>query len=368
MIDSMNRGLMPPARLRRSRGARTALLCGSVAFLVLELALAVLIETSCPILRDPDHVQKASRLHQRLADSEQPATVVMLGSSRTVFALDGTPVERELRKELGRPIIVFNFGLWGAGPATHLLSLERLLAEGAKPNLVLIEVLPPFLSREAGLARDLGRLTADHLSRQELAVLEECGYPMAERRREWWLGWPVPFYSHRFAVLNATLPFFVPPWLRAEWSNNPDASCFVPQMTWSENTVPRAVRLRRAYEEYFHSLQNFHLSGPCPIALRRLLETCRRGRIAAALVLLPEGSEFRNWYPAATLKQVRAFLADLQRDFRIPVIDAREWIEDDAFSDAHHLLPAGATQFSLRLGREFLLRFFQHPGETGHAP
>ena len=51
--------------------------------------LAVAIETCWPILRDPDYVQKVTRLHQRLAGPTQPATVVMLGSSRTAFGFDG---------------------------------------------------------------------------------------------------------------------------------------------------------------------------------------------------------------------------------------------------------------------------------------
>ena len=53
-------------------------------------------------------------------------------------------VERELEDVLGRPVVVFNFGLWGAGPGTSLLTLHRLLAEGTRPDLVLIEVLPIF--------------------------------------------------------------------------------------------------------------------------------------------------------------------------------------------------------------------------------
>ena len=37
------------------------------------------------------------------------------------------------------------------------------------------------------------------------------------------------------------------------------------------------------------------------------------------------------------------------------MIDAREWVPDVGFSDGHHLLPAGATTFTDRLGREALI-------------
>lgn len=356
-------------RETRRRRARSALLLGLAAFVAVQLALAVAIETCWPIFRDPDYVQKATRLHHRLAVSPMPDAVVMFGSSRTVFALDGTPVEAELEKKRGRPAVVFNFGLWGAGPANYLLCLDRLLAEGTRPDVVLIEVLPTFLTCGAGPRRDLGRLTADRLSRQELEALERLGYPMTERCRDWWLGWPVPCYAHRLSLLNATLPFFLPPHLRATWSSNPDRSCFVP-LPWYTGPVWQEAYIRKAYGEYAHLLCDFHLGGACPNALRRLLATCHQEGIVAALVLMPEGSLFRSWYAADTLRQVHAFLADLGREFHPVLVDAREWIEDEGFSDSHHLRPAGATQFSLRLGREVILPLLQGkpPRAIGHAP
>jgi hypothetical protein len=36
------------------------------------------------------------------------------------------------------------------------------------------------------------------------------------------------------------------------------------------------------------------------------------------------------------------------------VINGREWVADDDFSDSHHLLPHGAKVFTERLGREVL--------------
>ena len=38
----------------------------------------------------------------------------------------------------------------------------------------------------------------------------------------------------------------------------------------------------------------------------------------------------------------------------MPVIDARRWVADDGFADAHHLLPGGAADFTNRFGREVL--------------
>jgi hypothetical protein len=36
-------------------------------------------------------------------------------------------------------------------------------------------------------------------------------------------------------------------------------------------------------------------------------------------------------------------------------LNAREWLPDTAFVDSHHLLQAGAEQFTTRFGRECVL-------------
>ena len=45
-------------------------------------------------------------------------------------------------------------------------------------------------------------------------------------------------------------------------------------------------------------------------------------------------------------------LADLRREWGVPVIDARDWVADKDLWDTHHLLPEGAEVYTDRLGRE----------------
>ena len=56
--------------------------------------------------------------------------------------------------------------------------------------------------------------------------------------------------------------------------------------------------------------------------------------------------------PSAKAEEVEAFINRLARRYEVPVIHSREWMDDAAFADAHHLLPAGAAIFTERLGRE----------------
>jgi hypothetical protein len=105
---------------------------------------------------------------------------------------------------------------------------------------------------------------------------------------------------------------------------------------------------------YAANFANFRLGGPSCRALRETLEFCRRERIVCGLVLLPEATELRGWYSPDMRSQVDGFLGQLAVEFSVPVIDAREWIDDEQFSDGNHLRVGGAEDFSRRLNREFL--------------
>ena len=105
-----------------------------------------------------------------------------------------------------------------------------------------------------------------------------------------------------------------------------------------------------AYQQYRRALQEFELSQGAVQALRDILALCRQRDIPTALVVMPEGSVFRGWYPPATQTRVEAFLAEFPSQENVPLIDARLWVEDDGFYDGHHMLPSGAEVFTDRLG------------------
>ena len=63
------------------------------------------------------------------------------------------------------------------------------------------------------------------------------------------------------------------------------------------------------------------------------------------LVLMPESRAFRGLYGPGADDRLRAVLP-------AGVVDAREWLPDDAFNDGHHMLARGAEAFTDRLGRE----------------
>jgi hypothetical protein len=325
------------------------------AFVLFQAGLALAIEFWLPELRDPEYGFRLARLYPRTVLAvERPFTVLMLGSSRTTAGFNAGRLEKELSQELQRPVVVFNFGLTGAGPLMQLLDLQRLLAKGIRPDLLLIEVLPPLLTGHIPHS-ELNRLPVHRVWLAELPLLARYGGALDEMRKTWWETWPVPCYTRRFAIVSRLLPAWLPYQLRMDWAYQIDDSGWVASPVNRSTPELRRRAVERARNEYLGYLVGFRLGGPACQALRELLELCRSEGIAAAFVLMPEGTEFHSWYPPGVWPQIENFLTGLGREYAVPLINAREWMADEDFSDSHHLLPRGATVFTDRLGREALV-------------
>jgi hypothetical protein len=100
----------------------------------------------------------------------------------------------------------------------------------------------------------------------------------------------------------------------------------------------------RAFQEYAPVLADYHVGGPGCAAIRDTLARCRDHGIRAAVVLMPESSEFRSWYGPGYAEVTR-----FAESLGVPVFDAREWVPDDGFSDGHHLTADGSAAFIDRL-------------------
>jgi hypothetical protein len=122
--------------------------------------------------------------------------------------------------------------------------------------------------------------------------------------------------------------------------------CLDPRRVSRERCV---AGLEHARWEYAGRLAGFRLGGPSCHALRETLALCKAEGIQAALVLMPEGAEFRSWYPAPVWSQVVGFLDQIARESNATVINAQDWVADANFLDSHHLLSPGAAIFSRHL-------------------
>ena len=125
------------------------------------------------------------------------------------WRLSPRDAERALGGPGGEPL-VFNLGLPDAGPLTELLVLRRLLRQGVRPDLLLIEVLAPVLAGQVELI-EVSQLATDpqRLWHADLSLAR--GYlPGAPLRAGWWKAEAVPCHNQRRAMLSALAPNLLP--------------------------------------------------------------------------------------------------------------------------------------------------------------
>jgi hypothetical protein len=339
------------SRRRTPKSARLAILLGLAAFVTLQLGLATAIELWLPSLGDPECACKLDRLRRRAGlGPERPLTIVMLGSSRTLYGFRGGQLENYLTRPLGGRVRVANFGMLGAGPVLELLALNRLFADRRRPDLLLIEVLPATLAGQLAVTFEERALGISRVRLSELTLLAHLRFLGDQLYPECLQTWPVPCLTHRFDILSRVVPGWLAYEVRTDRFETCDPSGWSPLIARPMKPAEHDRIVRWSQEVFSPYLQGFSPGGVSCRALRELLERCRHNAIPAALVLMPEAGECRRWYPPAAWAQVRSLLAALGHEYAVPVINARQWVAESDFADPHHLLPRGADVFTHRLG------------------
>ncbi len=339
---------------RRGPLARRALLWAVAIYGVAHLLLAV-VAASSRWIRDPIYTDKRDKLVR--LQRQYPASrerVVFLGTSRVGNGFAAGHCQELLQTEFSGGGIAFNWGLPASGPVTHLFHFRRMLAEGIRPTVLLLEVLPatwaelpdgPLEARFSdGLAWDAA----------ELAELAAYGCPAAEWQRQRRQLYLQPWHALRFRLLGRVAPSWLPFHLRYDWSRGPDPHGWSPLIDPVVSAERRQRGQLQARREYEHVLRRWR-PGMAPLrAARDLLELCRQQHIPVALVLLPEGPSYRQMYTPASLRRLEVCLQELTQAYGCRLIDCRRWMEEEDFVDGHHLLPASGRRWTERLTREEL--------------
>ena len=134
-------------------------------------------------------------------------------------------------------------------------------------------------------------------------------------------------------------------------------------------TIQKPVILIFANADYQNRLARFRMGGPQCQALCELLASCRKEGLPVALVVMPEGPTFRSWYPPGTWENIKEWLTQVSREYDAPLVNAREWIDDENdFKDSHHLLRSGRDKFKERLARECIFPLLSRtPDQKSYA-
>jgi hypothetical protein len=346
---------------RARRRAALSIVTGVALFLGSQLATGYAIDTERSPLRDPIFYDKLDlfRTHPTFfpggpdPPTSKPVTVLFIGSSRTMNAVDAGSIGPRLTAALGRPVEAFNFGQAGAGPITNAVYARRLMRAGAKADFALIEVHPVFLAGQRPDSPETRWLLPFRLRPEELPLVRRMGFAAETPPSHGVRGWLAPWYEYRFLVVDRYAPYFLMHNSRLNGGHTPDRHGF----TRLQDSVPAHRKeefLNIAHGQYVEYFGGYRPTGPGVAAIRDTLEQCRAVGWRAALVLMPESETWRGWYDPEGLRQLDTTVSRLATDYGVPVFDTRTWIPDELTIDGHHLSGVGADVLTERLARESL--------------
>ncbi len=338
-----------PAPQRLSRWSRATLLWAVLSFVLLQIGLRVGIDRWLPELRDPTFEIKARRFLEIIAEHPKPpVTVLMLGSSVTGNAFKAAYLEELLTTKLGQGSAVMNMANLGAGPLTELIWMRRLLSRGIRPDFVLVE-FSPHLWNHTGPPLDGARFQPPLLNESDLDVVQR-DVPDPELRAKWREARWLPAYGHRLTILNYLAHPIVPVQDQGPtWGGTIDARFWSALGPRSPEGLKAAIATMRVF--YQEPLRHFS-PGPASFqALQELLELLNKEKIAASVVMMPQGPTLRWYYPADKLENLIDKVTELTRQNGFTFVRAHEWLGEEMFADSVHPTTVGADVFSNRIAR-----------------
>lgn len=343
----------------RRKQAIATVFSGAIAFFLLHLLLVTSCEFS-RLLRDPLYADKEVKL-RRLEKLSPPKSteIVFLGTSRTGNGFEAGRAQSLATEKLGRPAVVFNWGIPGSGPVTHLLHLRRMLADGHHPNLLLLEILPSSLAELPSGSIESHLCEGDALDWNEIDWLGEYNFPadrLTSERRSVLLA---PWYRLRKKIVGRLRPTMLPYDQRYDWSRGPDPNGWCPVVLDSMSQEQQAAVIERTRAEYASVLASMTLDNSIVRALRDVLSAAREAGIPVILVRMPEAEGFRSFYSAHVEAKIESFLHAQAAEFDCGICDARRWMSNDAFPDWHHMWRKDAGVFTEKLTSTAITPFLQ---------
>jgi hypothetical protein len=260
-----------------------------------------------------------------------------MGLSPTHLGLDGP--------------VVYNLSQAGCGPVHQVLNLHRLLDAGAKPDFLLVEILPPVLG---GHGPADGLLIPSRLSLADLRRAEPYCDDFAKVRGDWLAARASPWSTYRISLLSHWGMGSFYPWQARQdflWKQMKPYG-WMPYFFANITHERRAKGTAEAKAQYAPYFADFSLAPLPRRAHRDLLAVCRDRGIRVGFYAMPESPTFRGWYPPQARDRIARYYAELRAD-GVPVFDASGWLDDEfLYADGHHLTRNGAEVFSMRFGRE----------------
>ena len=350
------------------RRGRWAVLWALGGFIALQLAYHFPLAHWLPQIRDVEYGNKLADLRQHLADkpSDQPL-VIAFGSSLTAMALKPTELATCQPTNPQGPL-VFNYSINSGMVMVQLLLLRRLLADGIRPDCVLVETQPLFFlsAGKDNPRRKIRDLPATRVEWRDLPVLERYYWHHRQFENEWRLDQAAPWYSHRHLLQNWLMSTWVPQKKRIDntWIHTDNWGWLVwPELIERCRDNYRLPNVWEPVHHYVEGLSHFEVNDIMDSTLRELIGLCQRENIRVVTVWVPESSHYRGHYSAALTQRIDGWFQRLQAETGVPFVNARDWVADEDFMDGWHVAPEGATTYTRRLETEVLQPIF-HDART----
>ena len=313
---------------------------------IIQLGLGALIETRLMGVRDPEYAFREARWRDRLADHPNQTSIVFLGSSRVACGVDAERITHKLNGD----VVAFNFGIPKAGPFSQRVYLERLNDSGLMPDIVLIEVMIPLLCGKDAPFEERS-LDGERFAFRELADIS-LDKNFRGAYRKWLFHRAFPVQGHGAELRQRCGLDRITPVDSLEREN-----ADLDRYGWRASGLPpeRLAEVKAlAHRQYDEGYRSFAVHPEQRRRLDGLVARCIELGTEPILILMPEGSEFRDLLSSDGESRLQELLREMHARHGVRLIDARTWMNDDAFIDMHHLDGQAAMVFSERLARESL--------------
>ncbi|HBZ70037.1 MAG TPA: hypothetical protein DEP35_09995 [Deltaproteobacteria bacterium] len=336
------------------RAARILLLA-AILFFCGELVVGVFLDTAPFSVRFPE----AAAVLERARKQNPPPDIVFFGSSRFMSAIAPAEIDQQLRASHGEgiPVMLPMAVLGGDFVSTEFL-LDRMLAEGVRPRMAVIEVSPDLVGRPPHLVtaqlerlfrwRDVVYWLPELFEADWSALLTARLIPAYHYRREllgWLVGRPPPYLF----VPRPELPAGPAPGAQVAGS----ASKGLPTGTGAADSHPTASETpddpTHGVDRWARWLRRFRISQRCADVLERVLARCQQEQITCILVEPPVASGHRALYGTDVVIPYDSLLERFGRDYGAAYLDFRDRLPDTSFRDDSHVNRTGALRFSALL-------------------
>jgi hypothetical protein len=346
------------------RRGRAALLGAGGLFVLAQLLGGWLLDRYGAAVRFPSAVRVLAEAPRGGCGPD----VVILGSSRfqRLSAAEAQWLLRLEHPEAG-PLRVHNAAVPAGDPIAEDYVLERLLRQGARPRLAVVEVSPDTVNH-------YNQYFAMHIHRQvtwadtPAYFMDICRSGELKKLAATRL---VPLYAHRRelrrqAVLAVARLFETPPPAPEPPDPTPAVSAPV-ALPWAEllqvGLPPLSAEQAAAREamarDTWKRFRDYRPGGTTAAALERLLRRCRRSGVEVVLVGAPNASYYnRNYTPEINTAYLR-YINGLTQTYGCRFLDYRDAAPDQLFEDLNHLNDEGGRYFTCKLTHELLSPYWQ---------